>query len=553
MSSDLTLHRRQFLRVGSAACLAATTVALASADEKPRSPRSLGSLILNDDGYVFLNISDDLRRDDLRRYLQSYCQPGVDTIAYCVGDMSWPTLYPTKVGVHYKDTRPENNLKSIRIHRNVDNFASEPGGYFGTAISLLHELDKTAIASFRMNDAHFTQVDNPNVSEFWKQHAQRTLGAAYSYYGGCLNYEHEEVRQHIYERIVEFARLYPEIDGIELDCMRSPYFFPPDKGPAGAPLFTELVKKIKAALAEQARRLKRPEYLLTANVPLTPELSLVSGLDVAAWDREGLFHAISAGTYTAYMNHPMERWKKALPNGTRALAYVGCSPNDGQYLGLEEYRAAAANAHGGGADGVYLFNYPCLFELAMQKASDVGRVPMSLVDLTSNGQRDFSRVAQALKEIGRPEALQGKTKHYLYYNTRAQAYRHHDPDQASLDRSKPEQRVTASFRCHDQFVKAKSITLRFKLENTARSERFALKLNEQPILDEQTSLRCAANGRDTRMHTNTLGPFLEYEVQLKPTQLKSGVNELVVSPTKLRPDLSQQIHLMELELTVEHT
>lgn len=94
--------------------------------------------------------------------------------------------------------------------------------------------------------------------------------------------------------------------------------------------------------------------------------------------------------------------------------------------------------------------------------------------------------------------------------------------------------------------------MRFKLENTARSERFALKLNEQPILDEQTSLRCAANGRDTRMHTNTLGPFLEYEVQLKPTQLKSGVNELVVSPTKLRPDLSQQIHLMELELTVEH-
>ena len=50
--------------------------------------------------------------------------------------------------------------------------------------------------------------------------------------------------------------------------------------------------------------------------------------------------------------------------GTPVFAYVGCSPQTGQYLGLEEYRAAAANAHARGADGIYLFNYPCLFEPA---------------------------------------------------------------------------------------------------------------------------------------------------------------------------------------------
>jgi hypothetical protein len=543
------LNRRDFIL----ACAASAATALAHADGKPAAPRKLGSLILNDDGYVFLNLSDDLGRDDLRRYLQSYCRAGVNTIAYCVGDMSWPTLYPTQVGVHYKDTKPENTIKSIRIHRNVDNFASEPGGYFGSAISLIHELGQTVLASFRMNDAHFTQLDNPNVSEFWKRHAKRALGPVYGYYGGCLNYEHDEVRQHIYERIVEFARLYPEIDGIELDCMRSPFFFPPDKGPADAPLFTELVKRIKAALAEQSRRLKRPDYLLTVNVQVTPELSLASGLDVATWDRERLFDTISAGTYMAYMNHPIERWKQALPNATPVLAYIGCSPNDGQYLGLEEYRAAAANAHGSGADGVYLFNYPCLFELAMQRASDVGRVPMTLLDLTTSGQRDFSRVAQALDEIDRPAALKGKNKHYLFYSTRVQNYRHHDPDQASLDRAAPHTGLAASFRCYEEFANAKALTLRFKLENTTRSERFALALNGRTIGDDQTTLRCAANGRDTRMHTIALGPFLEYEVSLRPSQLKSGVNELVVTPKKLRPDLSQRIQLMELELVVTYS
>ncbi len=59
---------------------------------------AIGRLVLNDDGHVFLNLDDDLGVDDLRRYLQCYCRPGVDTVAFCVGDMCWPTLYPTRVG-----------------------------------------------------------------------------------------------------------------------------------------------------------------------------------------------------------------------------------------------------------------------------------------------------------------------------------------------------------------------------------------------------------------------------------------------------------------------
>jgi hypothetical protein len=403
-----------------------------------------------------------------------------------------------------------------------------------------------------MNDAHFTSLDNPNVSEFWKKQAQRTLGPVYGYYGGCLNYEFDEVRTHIYERIVEFAELYPEIDGVELDCMRSPYFFPPDKGKECAPLFTGLVRKIKDALAAQAKRLNRPNYLLTANVPLTPELALASGLDVAAWDEEKLFSAISAGTYNAYMNHPMERWKEALKNGTPVMAYVGCSPHDGQYLGLEEYRAAAANAYGAGADGAYLFNYPCLFELAMQRPSNVAEAPMKLIDLRTSGQRDFSRVAQALEELGGTARLAGKNKHFLFYPTRVQNYRHHDPDQARLDRAANDGALRAAFRCYEDCAAANRLTLKFKLENTLRSERFSLSLNGRPIDARRTTLRYASNGRDARMHTVTLGPYLEYEVALAPEQLNAGENVLVVTPTKLIPGLKPAIHLLELELSVEY-
>ncbi len=97
------------------------------------------------------------------------------------------------------------------------------------------------------------------------------------------------------------------------------------------------------------------------------------------------------------------------------LAYLGCSPQTGQYPGLEEYRAAAANAYGGGADGVYLFNYPCLFELALQQPAPANAVPSDLPDLRAFRQGDFCRVAEVLDELGSPEKLRGQDKRFLFY------------------------------------------------------------------------------------------------------------------------------------------
>ena len=412
--------RRLFLEASVAAGVVTTIGAgestTARAEDRAGSKsKSLGNVVLNDDGNVFLTMSDDLSMADLRRYLESYCQPGVDTVAYCVGDMSWPTRYPSRVGTQYNKRAGGGDLKRLRVHENLANFADEKGGYLGSALRILRELGKTTLASFRMNDAHFTSPDNPNASAFWREHAKLALGSAYGYYGGCLNYESEVVRDHFFARVVEFARLYPEIDGIELDAMRSPYFFPPGKGQERAPLFTELIRRIKTALAEQATRLRRPDYLLTITVPLTPELALESGLDVAAWDAERIVDSVSVGPYQAYMNHPMERWKKLLKHGTPVFAYVNCSPQTGQYLGLQEYRAAAANAYGSGADGIYLFNYPCLFELALQQPSPPEAVNTELPDLRSWRQGDFSKVGQALNEIGNVDSLRGKDKRFLFY------------------------------------------------------------------------------------------------------------------------------------------
>jgi hypothetical protein len=533
----------------SAACAVATVVGAEGRGGQPPVP---GNLVLNDDGHVFLNLNDDLRKADLRRYLESYCRQGLATVAYCVGDMSWPTLYPTRVGVHYSAMGGGDDLRRSRVYKNVGNFAAEPGGYFGAAFGILRGLGKRVLASFRMNDAHFTSVDNPDVSEFWKQHAKLALGPAYGYYGGCLDYASDVVRGHFCDRVVEFADLYPDVDGIDLDAMRSPFFFLPGKGPDHAPLFTEMVRRIKTALAERAERLKRPNYVLSINIPLTPELALECGLDVAAWDFERLFDYVSVGTYQAYMNHPIERWKKVLVHGTPVLAYIGCSPQTGRYLGLEEYRGAAANAYAAGAAGIYLFNYPCLFELAAQTPTPVDEGTMALADMRPYGHQDFSKVGQSLDEIGRAESLYGKDKHFLFYFSNDASYRHYDPDRASVDRREGQGKLKATFRCWEDYERTRAVTLRFKVENVARTEQFQASLNGRPVEPGRQQVRYAANGRDTRIHTVKLGPYLEYEISVRPDQLSKGENVLEVAPTRLTADLATKINLVEIELHVRY-
>ena len=86
----------------------------------------------------------------------------------------------------------------------------------------------------------------------------------------------------------------------------------------------------------------------------------------------------------------------------------------------------------------------------------------------------------------------------------------------------------------------------------ARSEQFRVSLNGQPCKLGPQALRYAANGRDTRLHTVMLGPYLEVDIALSPAQLRQGENVLEVTPTRLLPGLTTAIRLAEIELRVAY-
>ena len=95
--------------------------------------------------------------------------------------------------------------------------------------------------------------------------------------------------------------------------------------------------------------------------------------------------------------------------------------------------------------------------------------------------------------------------------------------------------------------------LRFKLENVMRDEQFATTVSGHPIVSDQQRIRFAANGRDTRVHTVTLGPYHIFEIALRPNQLRMGKNHLKVQPTRLWPELKTTIEFREIKLIVNYT
>jgi len=138
------VNRRQFLQASAAGAAAAVV----GGESYGGLPPSGGKLVLNDDGHVFLNLNDDLGKADLRRYLQSNCRPGLDTVAYCVGDMSRPTPDPSRLGVPYNVLGAGGDFRRLRIYKNVDNFAAEPGGYFGTVFRILARIRQEGPGQF---------------------------------------------------------------------------------------------------------------------------------------------------------------------------------------------------------------------------------------------------------------------------------------------------------------------------------------------------------------------------------------------------------------------
>ena len=285
-------------------------------------------------------------------------------------------------------------------------------------------------ASLRMNDGHFAfpppadapepggpdfgvphpdqlwnhqrgAAASPLTSEFWRRHPQYRIGRNWPgsvFSADLLDYSHAEVRAWWLSTITDIATRF-EVDGVELDFMRNPFFFHPARVAAGRPLMTAFLREVRDVLDEAGRGRGRHLGLAT-RCPTALAGCDAIGLDVETWVREALVDvlipsptrtnkfetdlrplaAISRGTGCQVLAGvdtvmPNQTWEqvRALQAEDRPGTPAAAESDDDRLLAtsrhrvegkrgvlegmpLNLWRALAANAYLDGADGVYVFN-----------------------------------------------------------------------------------------------------------------------------------------------------------------------------------------------------
>lgn len=309
---------------------------------------------------------------------------------------------------------------------------------FAVLVDAVRQSGREAFATLRMNDVHMVTLDHgqgPYTDAFYRAHPEWRLAA------GGLNYAVPEVRAHRLAMLEELVRRYP-FNGLELDFLRGPPFFPPNAAaPAGAtsdaktggeaarwtepdpnavdlarddvsaraPVMTEFVGEVRAMVnrvsREQGRRIE-----LCARVPSSLAGCRRIGLDVAEWHRRGYLDFVTVGKFLQLVQDlPVAEFKQALPGlpvGASIDYVVGGPLIDGYFHPrdgtAEIYRGAAAALYAQGADSLTLFN---MFAAQANGNDPAGR----------NWNHD--EPLEVLREMGHPATLAGTAKLYLVEST----------------------------------------------------------------------------------------------------------------------------------------
>ncbi len=218
--------------------------------------------------------------------------------------------------------------------------------------------------TLRMNDRHYSNIpDHPFHGNFWKKNPHLGRKNCPGHYATCLDYAEPQVRAFFMALITESLDRY-DIDGLELDFMREPYYFSKDKETQGAVIMTQWIRQVRKKIDAAAAKRGHP-INLGVRVPSHPETASKMGLKAVAWAKEGLIDVVVATPRWATLEFdvPIKEWRRQLGNSKTKLL-VGLEVHYRPYphgkssmVTPEIATGAATTALSSGADAVYLFNY----------------------------------------------------------------------------------------------------------------------------------------------------------------------------------------------------
>lgn len=324
---------------------------------------------------VFNNDGDDIwaaGADTAERFLAARHIPllgtQVDSIHYCTTQSFNYFTHQTKVAEVFttKGGQFANN--------NLEKFLEQETDGLRMSCEFAHKHGMESIWTLRMNDIH--DAWTPEFRPKWKQddptRIMSTLDETKDFEDrrrlwSLVDFEHVDVEPRLCEIIEEVLGNY-EVDGIELDFLRAPFYFRSSyEGQAATDaqiaVLSNLVRAIRKIVLRESERQGKP-LLLKVRVPSTPELCRKIGIDIVAWLQEKLVDVVAlGGGYITFdlpikqlvdlaHEHDVPVYPCLSQSGLMYRAPRGTSTKQPR----EAWFGAANRLWHDGADGIYTFN-----------------------------------------------------------------------------------------------------------------------------------------------------------------------------------------------------
>ncbi len=213
--------------------------------------------------------------------------------------------------------------------------------------------------SIRMSDHHYFD-DSTKINGFWMKHPELRTSER-----GAYNYAKKEVRDYFKAFILEVLEKY-DVDGIELDWMRSPSIFKREDILQGTELINQFMKDIRLMTEQKSKERGHP-IKIAARVPSFPNIGKSYGLDGIAWVKNATVDILIPTNWASTnFDIPLELWRSEIGSGHDYILAPGADAIGNKSFNINRYksmfsnvetlRGFSASAYSRGADAIYYFN-----------------------------------------------------------------------------------------------------------------------------------------------------------------------------------------------------
>jgi hypothetical protein len=301
----------------------------------------------------------------LRQMVDQYQGTGVTHLLWNVNYHR--VAYPSEVWPSYWDVpEPEKNITNDWPRRFYELTRLGIDDAFAILIPRCRERGVSPWISLRMNDHHY--LDDPHsISPLLSENPQLWLSGWRTRGGqGRFNYAKPEVREHYLKLVAEVLQRY-DVDGLELDWMRTTPHFNNDEIDNGREIMTDFMRAVRRKTQAAAEQRGHPVQL-AVRMPPRPEFTHGVGLDAVTWARERLVDMIIPTDYwNGLPDVPVEDWRAQIGlDATQCRIVPGvyysyaCTPGwekNVMAFNLTAMRGFTASHYDRGADGIYFFNW----------------------------------------------------------------------------------------------------------------------------------------------------------------------------------------------------